>query len=206
MHTQVTRERTCATTILVIAPAVWVAFGCGPTLTASHFRSHYQVHTKVVAIAPLANDSANPEGAAAGQTVREAVFRELIKRRDKYTVTIQNIAETDQRMHDAGMSDSSASRLGGIELCRMAGADAVMKGSVTRYVKLGAGNTFSKYSDALFGLVTSEVRVEVAIFDGTDGELVFQHNVEKSGDLLHEREALLNKVGSALAEQFPYKK
>jgi hypothetical protein len=206
MHAQATRERTCLTTVLVIAATVAVVFGCGPELAVSNFRSHYQVRTKVVAIAPLANDSANPEGAAAGQSVREAIFHELITHRDKYTVAIQNIAETDRRIHDFGMSDSSASRLGGLDLCRMTGADAVMKGSVTRYVKLGAGNTFADYSDALFGLVTSEVRVDVGIFDGTDGKLVFQHHIDKSGDLIHEREALLINVGSALAAKFPYKK
>jgi len=206
MSTQATRERTCSTTVLAIAAAVSVAFGCGPELAVSNFRSHYQARTKVVAIAPLANDSANLEGAAAGQVVRDAIFHELIMHRSKYTVTIQNIAETDRRIHDSGMSDSSASRLGGIELCSMTGADAVMKGSVTRYVKLGAGNTFADYSDALFGLVTSEVRVEVTILDRTDGMVVFRHHIEKSGDLIHEREVLLNKVGSALAEKFPYRK
>ena len=205
MDAQTTRERARSTTILAIAAAVAVS-GCGPKLTVSNFRSDYQARTKVVAIAPLANDSSNPEGAVAGRSVREAIFRELMERRDTYSVTIQSIAETDQRIHDSGMSDSSASRLGGIDLCRLTGADAVMKGSVTRYVKLGAGNTFARSSDALFGLVTSEVRVDIAIFDGTDGRPVFQHNVDKSGDLVHEREALLGKVGSALAAKFPYTK
>ena len=45
----------------------------------------------------------------------------------------------------------------------------------------------------------------MAIFDGTDGKLVFQAQHRKSGDLVHERDQLLNKVGSALAE-VPYRK
>ena len=206
MRTQAARNPACSTPILVTAAAVAIAFGCGPHLAAGHSTSHSQAHPKVVAIAPLANDSNNPEGVAAGQAVREAIFRELIRRRGKYTVTVQDIAETDRRLRDAAIPDSSAARLPVIDLCRMIGANAVMKGSVTRYLKVGAGNAFSRASDALFGLVTSEVSVEVAIFDGTDGRLLFSHSVEKSGDLVHERDALLNKVGSALAKKFPYRR
>jgi hypothetical protein len=204
MQTQAAGER--MRLARVIAVAVVAVFGCSHDLVAKNFKSQYQARTRVVAIAPLANDSGNPDGAAGGQAIRSAIFNEMARRQDRYTVTIQDIAETDRRIHDSGISDSSASRLAGIDLCKRVGADAVMKGSVTRYLKVGSGNAFARASDALFGLVTSEVRVEVAIFDGTDGKLVFQDNTEKSGDLVHERDQLLNKVGSALAEKFPYRK
>jgi hypothetical protein len=206
MQTQAVGGPSRSTLILAIAGAVAVASGCGPKLVASNLTSHQQSRTRVVAIAPLANDSADPGGAAAGRAVRKAIFRELRKHRGRYTVIVQDIEETDRRIRDSGMSDSTAARLTGLDLCRMFGAGAVMKGSVTRYVKVGAGNAFARSSDALFGLVTSEVRVEVGIFDGTDGKLVFNRAIDKSGDLVHERDALLDKVGSALAGKFPYKK
>lgn len=206
MQTQAARERTRSTPILVIAAAVAVVFGCGHNLVASNFRSHYQVRTKVVAIAPLANDSTDPDGATGGKAIREAIFHELTKRRDKYTVTIQDIAETDKRIHNSGMSDSSSSRLPGIDLCKMIGADAVVKGSVTRYMKVGQGSGFANYAAALFSIANSEVSVEVVIFDGTDGKAVFQYNVEKTGDLLKSPDELFNQVGRELARKFPYKK
>jgi hypothetical protein len=206
MQTQAARERTRSNPILVVAAAVAVVSGCGPNVVARNFESHYQARTRVVAIAPLANYSTSPEGAAAGQAIRKAIFHELIKHQDRYTVTIQDLAETDKRIHASGMSDSSATRLAGIDLCKMIGADAVMKGSVTRYVKQGTGSQFANAVSMLFHLVNSEVKVDVAIFDGTDGKLVFQHSIEKDGDLLNARDELLNKVGSALAGKFPYKK
>ena len=159
-----------------------------------------------MAIAPLANYSTSSEGDAAGQTVREVIFRELTRHPGKYTVVVQDIAETDRRIHASGMSDSSLSHLTDIDLCKMIGADAVMKGSVTRYVRYVTGSQFANAAAALYHLVNSEVEVDVAIFDGTDGRPVFQYNITEGGDLVHSRDELLSKVGSALAKKFPYKK
>ena len=160
----------------LIAAAVSLLFSCGgPKLVVSKIDSVYLAHTRVVAIAPLVNHSTSSEGAAAGRTIREAIFGELTKHPDKYTVVVQDIAETDRRILASGLSDSSFSNLTGIDLCKMVGADAVMKGSVTRYVRYVTGSDFANAASALFHTVNSEVTVDLSIFDGTDGKPVFHH-------------------------------
>jgi hypothetical protein len=60
---------------------------------------------------------------------------------------------------------------------------------------------------ALFGFAKgSDVKADVAIYDGGDGQLVYQHNIEKGGGLFSSPDALRNSVGKTVAKVFPYKK
>jgi hypothetical protein len=193
------------TTGLLAALVFASSLGCAPRYLAHNFATDYQAHTKVVALAPLANLTSNPEGTRAGEVIREAIFHELIRRQDRYTVTIQDIAETDKRIHDSGMSDSAASRLPAPDFCRLVGVDAVMSGSVTRYDKKGVAGQIA--TAILFSSATgSEVKADVAVYDGTDGKMTFQHDIEKAGGFLSSPDALRKSVGATVAGKFPYKK
>jgi hypothetical protein len=179
--------------------------GCAPRFLAHNFTTEYQARTRVVALAPIANLTSNPEGARAGQAIREAIFQELVRRQDRYTVTIQDIAETDRRIQDSGMSHSTAARLPSTEFCRLAGVDAVMSGSVTRFDKKGVAGQIA--SAILSSSATgSEVRADVAIYDGTDGKMTFQHDIKKKGGFLSSPDALRKSVGATVAGKFPYKR
>ena len=193
------------TTLSLAVLVLTLSLGCAPRFLAHNFATDYQAHTKVVALAPIANLTSNPEGARAGQAIREAIFHELVRRQDGYTVTIQDIAETDKRIHDGGISDSAASRLPATEFCKLTGADAVMSGSVTRYDKKGVAGQIA--SAILSSSATgSEVRADVAIYDGTDGKMTFQHDIKKQGGFLSSPDALRKSVGATVAGKFPYKK
>ena len=195
------------TSHLFVVAAAFLLGSCAPHYVAPNFSAGYQSHTKTFAIAPIANMSTDKEGGTAGQAIREAIFYELTRKQDHYTVAIQDIAETDKRIHDASMSDSTASRLPAPDLCKLIGVDAVMKGSVTRYVKKGAVGQFA--TALLVGLAFakgSEVKADVAIYDGTDGKLIWQHNIEKAGGLLSSPDGLRNAVGRTVAGKFPYRK
>jgi hypothetical protein len=191
--------------VSLVALALAAAPGCAPHYVARNFATEYQPRTHVVALAPMANLTSNPEGALAGQAIREAIFYELTRRQDRYTVAIQDIAETDKRIHDGGVSDSAAARLPAPDFCRLVGVDAVMKGSVTRYVRKGAAGQI--VTAVLFRTATgSEVKADVAIYDGRDGKLIFQHNIEKAGGMFSSPDALRNSVGATVAGKFPYRK
>jgi hypothetical protein len=192
-------------TLSLLIPVVSLSLGCAPRYLAHNFAADYQAHTKVVALAPIANLTSNPEGARAGEAIREAIFREMIQRQDTYTVTIQDIAETDKRIHAAGMSDSAASRLPPPEFCKLVGADAVMSGSVTRYDKKGVAG---QIATALLASspTGSEVRADVAVYDATDGKMTFEHDIKKTGGFLSSPDGLRRSVGVTVASKFPYKK
>jgi hypothetical protein len=193
------------TTVSLAMLALTSSLGCAPRYLAHNFTADYQAHTKVVALAPIANLTTNPEGALAGQAIREAIFHELVRHQDQYTVTIQDIAETDKRIHDGGLSDSAAARLPAPDFCRLTGADAVMSGSVTRYVKKGvAGQIVSAVLSS--SATGSEVRADVAVYDGTDGKMTFEHDIKKAGGFLSSPDDLRKSVGATVAGKFPYKK
>jgi len=190
-----------------LSPCIAAALvaGCAKPYLVANFDTVYQPRTHVFALAPIANLSTEPEGAKAGQAIREAIYFELSRRQDEYTVAIQDIALTDRKIHEAGFTDSAAALLPGPELCRIVGAEAVMRGSVTRYKQKGAAGQV--VTAVLFGFARgSEVKADVAIYDGSDGRMIWQHNIEKSGGIFSSPDELRNQVGSTVAKKFPYKK
>ncbi len=50
------------------------------------------------------------------------------------------------------------------------------------------------------------MKADVAIYDGGDGQLIYEHNIEKAGGLFSSPDALRNSVGKTVAKAFPYKK
>ncbi|HEY3220116.1 MAG TPA: hypothetical protein VGJ80_05225 [Gemmatimonadales bacterium] len=178
---------------------------CAHPYLAANFATVYQPRTHVVAVAPLANLTTEPEAAQAGAAIREAIYFELSRHQEQYSVTIQDIAQTDKLLHDAGYTDSAGARLPGPDLARILHVDAVMRGSVTRFHKSGAGGQV--VTALLFGFAKgSEVKADVAIYDGSDGQLIWQHNINKAGGFLSSPDALRNKVGGVVAKKFPYKR
>jgi len=179
--------------------------GCAHPFLAKDFDSTYGPRVHAFAIAPIANLTTDPEGAHAGQAIREAIYYELSERREKYTTTVQDIAQSDFLIHQAGLTDSAAALLPAPELCKILKVDAVMRGSVTKFKKHGAAGQV--VTAVLFGFAKgSDVKAEVAIYDGGDGQLIYQHNIEKAGGLFSSPDALRNDVGKTVAKNFPYKK
>jgi len=178
---------------------------CAKPFLVANFETVYRPRTNSFALAPIANLSTEPEGAKAGAAIREAIYYELSRRQDQYTVQLQDIAVTDQKLRAAGISDSSAARLPGPDLAKLLGVDAVMRGSVTRYKKKGAGGQI--VTAVLFGFASgSEVKADVAIYDGADGRMIWQHNIDKAGGMFTSPDALRNSVGRDIAKKFPYRK
>ena len=198
------RQDTRAALRASVGIAVVVSIACVQPFLVANFATFYLPRTHTFALAPIANLSTEPEGVTAGVAIREAIYYELSKRQDEYTVHIQDIAVTDQMVHAAGLSDSAAARMAGPELAHLLGVDAVMRGSVTRYKKHGAGGQI--VTAVLFGYASgSEVNAQVAIYDGTDGRMVWQHDIEKAGGMFSSPDALRKSVGRDVAKKFPYK-
>ena len=190
---------------LCLGVAALASLSCVQPFLFANFDTTYLPRTKRFALAPIANYTTEPEGVTAGVAIREAIYFELSRRQDQYTVEIQDIALTDQRLRAAGVSDSIGARLPGPELAHLLGVDAVMRGSVTRYKKKGAGGQI--VTAVLFGFASgSEVKADVAIYDGMDGRMIWQHNIEKAGGMFTSPDALRNSVGRTVAKKFPYKK
>lgn len=180
-------------------------FGCGKPYMAEDFESTYKPRASIVAIAPLTNLFTEPEGARAGEVIREAIYFEMVRHRDDFTVEIQDIAETDQILRRHNLSGEEAARLPGEDLCRFLGVDAVMKGSVIKYL---SKSTLEQVAEkAVFDTTTgSEIKANLAIYDALDGELVWQQDFEQKGEHLSSVDDLRKNVAWSVSRSFPYRK
>jgi len=52
----------------------------------------------------------------------------------------------------------------------------------------------------------SRLSADVAIYDGADGRMIWQHNIDKAGGMFSSPDALRNSVGRDVAKKFPYRK
>src|SRR5438094_9134211 len=88
---------------------------CAKPFLVANFETVYRPRTNSFALAPIANLSTEPEGAKAGAAIREAIYYELSRRQDQYTVQLQDIAVTDQKMRAGGIADRRPDRRPGRE-------------------------------------------------------------------------------------------
>jgi TolB-like protein len=161
---------------------------------------------KVLAIAPLANFSKRTTAEPAAQGIREGIVRQLALRSGTHTVTVQSIAETDRRLHEASTSTSAAARMSPRELCTLLGADAVLMGVVTRYRQRGTVGMVTLFLLLDVGAKGREAEVELAIYEGASGNAVWRQTVRRHSSIVSSPEALGNAVGAAVAEKFPYRR
>ncbi|MGH8003924.1 MAG: hypothetical protein ACRECJ_04285, partial [Limisphaerales bacterium] len=174
-------------------------FGCGKPYMVEDFESTYKPRASVIAIAPLTNFSTEPEGAWVGEALREGIYYEMVRHRDDFTVEIQDIAETDQILKRHNLSEEEAARLPGADLCRLLGVDAVMKGSVFKYLSISALEQVAE--KVVFDTVTigSEIKASLSIYDAADGELVWQQDFEQKGMHLSSVDELRKNVAWSVA-------
>ena len=181
-------------------------FGCGKPYVAKDFESTYKPRASLLAIVPLSNLSTEPEGERAGEVIREEIYSEMTRHAEDYTVEIQDIAETDRILSRHNLSTEEAARLPGGELCRLLGVDAVMKGSIFKYLSRGILEQAAE--KAVFDTVTSgsEIKARLAIYDAQDGELVWQQDFEPKKAEPNSIDQLRKDVAWSAARSFPYRK
>ena len=169
------------------------------------FESTYKPRASIIAIAPLANFSIEPEGARAVEVLREGIYFEMVRHRDDFTVEIQDVAETDKILNQHNLSEEEAARLPGEDLCRLLGVDAVLKGGVLKYLSKSALEQAAE--KAVFDTTTgSEIKANLAIYDATDGELVWQQDFEQKGEHFSSIDELRKNVAWSVSRSFPYRK
>ncbi len=176
---------------------------CSKPFLVDNFENEYKPKTKTLAIIPFANLTKQSEGAKAGHAIREAVYYQLSKEPEKYTVAIQDIAESYRLLHEAHIAESTSIDTPDPELCRILGVDALMRGAVTKYEKGSPGS----FTASIIRGRGSLVKVQVCIYDCANGSLVWQYVVtERGGDVFGYPDELRDRVGRVIADEFPYKK
>ena len=183
-----------------------LSLGCGKPYMAEDFEFTYKPRASLVAIVPMANFSTGSEGARAGEILRQEIYYEMVRHRDEFTVEIQDISETDKILSRHNLSEEEAARLPGGDLCRFLGVDAVVKGSVLKYLNRSVLEQAAE--KAVFDTVTtgSEIKAKLSIYDATDGELVWQQDFEQKGEKSSTVDVLRENVAWSVSRSFPYRK
>jgi hypothetical protein len=179
--------------------AALLSAGCIQPFLIENFKTTYQPRTRVVAVAPLANTTFQPN---APVVLWEAIHGALVQHESEYSVTIQREGEMRRRIEQAFLSTQAAAVLPISDLCAVLGTDAVMVGTVTGFVRYGVEHDAP--TGAAYG--HSEILVNLQIHDCTDTELLWGFKVKKSGQYLTSAAGLRQKVGGEVADRFPYKK
>lgn|GEM_PF-2773813 len=181
--------------------------GCGKPYVVEDFESTYKPRASIVAIAPLSNLSTEPEGERADEAIREEIYSEMARHQEEFSVEIQDIAETDMILSRHHLSAEEAARLPGGDLCRLLGVDAVIKGSLLKYVNRSVLEQAAE--KAVFDTVTtagSEIKAKLSIYDAEEGKLVWQEDFEQKGEKSGSVDVLRENLAWSFSRSFPYRK
>lgn len=177
--------------------------GCSKPFLIENFASDYQPNIETLAIAPFANPGKKTDEPNPGDTLRKAIYRQLRKEENSYSVYIQALAESDHRLAEARIDEAAALQMPEAELCRILGVDAVMKGKVKKYAK----GYHSPMSSTIIPSRRSEIEAEIFIFDRRGGRALWGGGIVAQGrDAFDPPSELLDGVGKKIAKEFPFKK
>lgn len=163
---------------------------------ARDFRKTYLPRTRLVAVGPVSNLSAGTDAEAAGQRVREAIYRELLARQDRWTVRIQEVAETDRRVRDIAKVDRDIPPA----------ADAEVRVFVTQRYRWGSPLRAATLATTAPSAARGEISLTIKIVDNHDGKEVVSFDIDRGGAVSSSIEEFRHTVGVSVASRFPYRK
>jgi hypothetical protein len=175
--------------------------GCSRPYLVEEFKKEYQSRARVVAVAPLSNNTTVEE---APKLIWDAIYSELRGWQDDFTVTIQEEQDTRRRLADVGLTDAQAAAEPTARLCSILGTDAILRGTVTSFMTYASEDQMRQAIQ--LGVATgSQLNVDLAIRSCTDTALVWAWKVKKQGGFHSSPDELREQVGSEVAKWFPYR-
>ena len=187
----------CTIPLLLLALAA-----CSVPYVIEGFKEDYQRRARVVAVAPLANNTLVEE---APRLIWNALYSELRGWQDDFTVTIQQDREMRQRLAEAGLTDRQAAGLPTAQLCSILGVDAILRGAVTSFFRY-ADEDQMRQAIEIGSATGSQLNVDLAIKDCADTALVWSWKLKEQGGFRSSPDELRERVGSKVAEKFPYRR
>lgn len=179
--------------------------GCAGPFVRNDLETTYKPKIQKVAILPFKNITTNKEAVQAHIGLREGIFAELKREDVKYTCVIQEIAETDQKLIDAGITPENLSSKTSSELGQILEVDAVMQGTLIKYHEKGKAGQWATL--ILFGGATgAEVICRVKITDCNSTNLLWDWELNEKGGFLTSPESVANKIGRKIAKKWPLKR
>ena len=207
--------RVCRLGVVVTLLAVISA--CATVYKSDNF-AEFQARHRTVAILPP-SVSINAQSFKAGTPIEtienqqreesmlfmRQLYAQLLARQTKlgYTVKFQDIDDTLARLERAGITQQDLKGMTRTEIAEKLGVDAVMALRVYRDKPMDTGAAIFSVLIA-GGSLANEVQVNLAIYDGKSGQLVWNFDHLIGGGVVSSAEGMARSLMKAISKKFPY--
>ena len=205
--------------ILVAMTCILVAC-CATVYQAPNFQNLTQTH-KITAILPP-NVVINAESFKAGTPVAtiaaqckeeaDAFHRTLYiqflaqQSKNKYTVVFQDIDETMLLLERAGLTQEKLRGSTRAEIAKALGVDSVIVTRVYRDKPMSAGAAIAALFLVGASGSTNEVQVNLSVYDGKTGQLVWNYDHLIGGGLISSADGMTRSLMKSISKKFPYRR
>lgn len=204
---------------LVALAALMLMAGCATVYTAEDF-STYQAEHKTVAILPysvqielkklpegVTQDDIEKMEADESQVFQKVLYGQFLEQYSKgrYTVEFQDIDKTNTLLTRSDVNLDNMSSYTKDELSALLGVDALISGNIRRDKPMSTGAAIASTLFLGFG-TTNKVHVNMAVHDGTSGNLLWSYDHEVSGGLGSSPEKLAKSLMDNISKKFPYER
>jgi len=191
--------------LLLALLSISILSGCGGPYVRKDLEAVYKPKVQRVALLPFKNLETNPKASNAHIGLREGVYHELKKKDMEFTSVIQPLAETDNRLSEAGLAADNLGSKTAYDLGQILQVDAVVQGTSSKYEEKGKAGQWATLI-LLGGAVGAEIICRINITDCSSQNLLWDWELKQKGPFLSSPESVANQVGKKVAKKWPFKK
>jgi hypothetical protein len=195
--------------------------GCGPTIYKAQGFEQLTASHKTAAILPVTvnlklkrwqkrnTDSTllRQEEEENGLAIQGKMYDWFLKSREKYTVSFQDVARTNEILSQAGIKYADIETKPTNTLAELLGVDvvfsskAVIKMPVNKGVVIAQGLLWGP-----LGMEDNEAEISITAFDTAQGGVVWRYEYMATRSALMSMNELVNVLMKNVAKKFPYKR
>ncbi len=206
--------------LLLISLLPFLFIACGPKIYKSdEFSSVASTH-KTVAILPAAvsiqlrpNQAKKITAAdiehsefTTGYGIQDKMYGWFLRRNDrmKYTVTFQDVSETNAKLKKVNISYDDLRTASKKELCDLLGVDAVISTNISMEKPMSEGAAVA--IGVLIGAwgATNKANITINIHEHNKGDLMWKYDYQASGSVFNSTDQLVNALMRNASRKFPY--
>lgn len=143
-----------------------------------------------------------------GLEIQRVLYSRLLQRsgQGEYTVTFQDADQTNALLLKAGLTLDSLAAHTKDEIAKILGVDALVSGTVQQTQPTSTGVAVAQTLLLGFSGSTQRVDINLAVHNGTDGQLLWSYDHNDKGGMMNTVEGMVKSLMKKVAGNFPYRK
>ena len=205
---------------ILVAAAILILASCASVYQAPNFQSLASSH-KIVAVLPptvvinaesfkagTSIDMISAQCLEEGDAFHRTLYTQFLTQqgKGKYTVTFQDIDETLLLLDRAGLTREKIRASTRAEVANALGVDSVIVTRVYRDKPMSAGAAIAGLLLVGASGSTNEVQVNLSIYDGKTGQLVWNYDHLIGGGLISSADGMTRSLMKSISRKFPYRR